>query len=117
MDCCENTGHKIKIPTDPEGRGIFNPTTGNDDRGRASGYQTKLKEMKKEVSEETMKGGKHMVGISKRLLLWAVIGVLLLATLFLTFKSASLSAGTVPATVAAAKTAASTLSTGMVGGC
>ena len=29
---------EIKIPIDPEGRGIFNPPTGNDDRGRASGY-------------------------------------------------------------------------------
>ena len=29
---------KIKIPADPGGRGIFNPPTGNDGRGRASGY-------------------------------------------------------------------------------
>ena len=29
---------KIKIPADPGGRGIFIPPTGNDDRGRASGY-------------------------------------------------------------------------------
>lgn len=29
---------KIKIPADPEGRGIFIPPTGNDGRGRASGY-------------------------------------------------------------------------------
>ena len=29
---------KIKIPADPGGRCIFIPPTGNDDRGRASGY-------------------------------------------------------------------------------
>lgn len=38
---------QIKIPADPEGRGIFNPPTGNDGRGRASGYYTQLWEIKK----------------------------------------------------------------------
>ena len=38
---------QIKIPTNPEGLGIFNPTTENDGRGRASGYSTQLKEIKK----------------------------------------------------------------------
>ena len=38
--------NKIKIPNDPEGRGIFNPPTGNENRGRASRYYTQLQEIK-----------------------------------------------------------------------
>ncbi len=48
---------EIKIPADPEGRGIFNPPTGNDGRGRASGYYTQLQEINSlEVSIEQNNG-------------------------------------------------------------
>jgi len=38
----------IKNPgrADPDGQGIFNPPTGNDGRGRASGHYTRLQEVK-----------------------------------------------------------------------
>jgi len=76
-----------------------------------------MKEEKKESKEENMKGGKSMVEISKKTMLWIVIGILVLATIFLTFKASSIGVGTVQATASAAKTAASTASSGMVGGC
>ena len=56
------TGKKseIKIPVDPEGRGIFNPPTGNDSRGRASEHYTQLKEIKT-VSAEKKKLVKDLI--------------------------------------------------------
>lgn len=71
----------------------------------------------KESEEKSMKGGKSMVKISNKTLLWIVIGILLIATIFLTFKSSSVGTGAAQATVSAARTAASTASSGMVGGC
>ena len=64
-----------------------------------------------------MKGGKNMTEAKKtNTALWIIIGILILAALFLTFKASSI--GTVAeATASAAKTAASTASSGMVGGC
>lgn len=54
--------------------------------------------------------------INIRLTLWIVIGVLFVATLFLTFKAGSVSTGVeaIQATTSAAQSAASS---GMVGGC
>lgn len=85
------------------------------------------------------------MGIKRNVLLWAVIGVLFLAVLFLTFKASSLTGnavagktstgqldtsgwtenekmnydmhGTIPARVAGSTSGASTSSSGMVGGC
>ena len=64
--------------------------------------------------EESVKGGKSMVDIDKKTILWIVIGILVIATIFLTFKASSIGTG---AAIASAKTAASTASSGMVGGC
>ena len=75
------------------------------------------KETKKENKEESLKGGKSIAKINKKTMLWIVIGILVLATIFLTFKASSIGVGTVQATASAAKTAASTASSGMVGGC
>ena len=75
------------------------------------------KETKKKNNEESMKGGKSMVEINKKTMLWIVIGVLLIATIFLTFKASSIGTGAAQATATAARTAASTASSGMVGGC
>jgi len=71
----------------------------------------------KENKEESMKGGKSMVEINKKTMLWIVIGILVIATIFLTFKASSIGIGSAQATALAAKTAASTASSGMVGGC
>ena len=114
MDCCENTKQKTN---------------------------KKSKEnTKKESIEENMKGGKDME--TKNIMLWAVIGILLMATIFLTVKASSLGAqtsgsasgsldttgwtaneimnyemhGTVPARVTAGSNSAPA-SGGMVGGC
>ena len=72
---------------------------------------------KKENKEEIVKGGKSMAKINKKTMLWIVIGVLLIATIFLTFKASSIGTGAAQATASAARTAASTASSGMVGGC
>ena len=71
----------------------------------------------KQRNEENMKGGKSMVEISKKTMLWIVIGVLVIATIFLTIKASTI--GTAPAqtTANAVKTAATTASSGMIGGC
>jgi len=71
----------------------------------------------KHEKEESMKGGKSMAKINKKTMLWIVIGVLLIATIFLTFKASSIGTGAAQATASAARTAASTASSGMVGGC
>ena len=75
------------------------------------------KQTKKENKEESMKGGKSMAEINKKTMLWIVIGILVIATIFLTFKASSIGAGAAQATASAAKTAVSTASGGMVGGC
>ena len=62
--------------------------------------------------ENSVKGGMTMK-IKKSTLLWAAIGILLVATLFLTFKASSIGAGTIQV----ASTAASSAASGMVGGC
>jgi len=72
---------------------------------------------KKENKEEIVKGGKSMAKINKKTMLWIVIGILLIATIFLTFKASSIGTGAAQATASAARTAASTASSGMVGGC
>jgi hypothetical protein len=61
-----------------------------------------------------MKGGNKKM--NTRITLWAVIGVMFVATLFLTFKAGAVGTGveTVQAAGAVAKSAASS---GMVGGC
>ena len=75
------------------------------------------KQTKKESKEESVKGGKSMADINKKTLLWIVIAVLVIATLFLTFKASSIGTEAAQATASAARTAASTASSGMVGGC
>ena len=62
-----------------------------------------------------MKGGNNVAETKNNTMMWIIIGVLVIATIFLTIKSSSLSAA--QATVSVAKTAASTASSGMVGGC
>ena len=64
---------------------------------------------KNECKEENMKGGKEMVKAKKNKTLWIVIGILVIATIFLIFKASSIGTGVVAA--------ASTASGGMVGGC
>lgn len=66
-------------------------------------------------SNGNVKGGK--MEISKNTIMWIIIAVLLVATLFLTFKTSSIGSSTSTAQAAglAAKSAAS--SSGMVGGC
>ena len=66
------------------------------------------------LKEGSMKGGKSMVAIRKNTLMWVVIGILVIATIFLTVKASSIGTGPAQAT---ARTAASTASSGMVGGC
>ena len=94
--------------------------------------------VKKENKEKKVKGGKHME--TKNIMLWAVIGVLLVATIFLTVKASSLGTqtsdsgkldttgwtsnevmnyemhGTIPARVSSGGNSAPA-SSGMVGGC
>ena len=72
---------------------------------------------KKENKEEIVKGGKSMAKINKKTMLWIVIGVLLIATIFLTFKASSIGTGAAQTTASATRTAVSTASSGMVGGC
>ena len=72
---------------------------------------------KKKVYEESVKGGKSMAKINKKTMLWIVIGILLIATIFLMFKASSIGTGAAQATASAARTATSTASSGMVGGC
>mgnify|MGYP001580169930 FL=1 len=63
-----------------------------------------------ENTQNKTSGGK----INRKILLWIIIGILFIAVLFMTFKSANSSAA--QATGQAVKTAASAGS-GMVGGC
>jgi len=71
---------------------------------------------KSEERKEVMKGGKGME-TKKSTLIWIIVGALLLATIFLTIKTSSLGAETAQATASVARTAASSASSGMVGGC
>ena len=71
----------------------------------------------KHEKEESMKGGKSMVAIKKSTLMWIIIGILVIATIFLTFKASLIGTGAAQATASVARTAASTASSGMVGGC
>ncbi len=72
---------------------------------------------RKEDREESVKGGRSMAKTNKKTMLWIVIGILLIATIFLTFKASSIGTGAAQTTALAARTAASTASSGMVGGC
>ena len=76
-----------------------------------------IKEIKRENKEESVKGGKRMVEVKKNAMLWIIIGILVLATIFLTFKASSIGAGAAQTTASAVRTVASTASGGMVGGC
>jgi len=58
-----------------------------------------------------------MTKINKNVLLWIIIGALVIATIFLTFKASSIGTSSAQATASAARTVASTASSGMVGGC
>ena len=75
------------------------------------------KQTKKKNQEQSMKGGNSMTDINKKTMLWIIIGILVIATIFLTFKASSIGTGAAQAAASAAKTAASTTSNGMVGGC
>jgi hypothetical protein len=55
--------------------------------------------------------------MDRRMFLWIVIGVLFVATLFLTFKAGSTTVGTVQAPALVAKSVAQSAGSGMVGGC
>ena len=70
----------------------------------------------KNHDKREVKGGRFRM--EKRFVLWIVIGVLFLATLFLTFKAGS-GGGveTARAATLAAQSAASSAGSGMVGGC
>ena len=72
---------EIKIPADSRGQGIFNPSTGDDGRGRASDYYTQLQEIKegkakfideekkvydKSISKETYVGSLRNKGFNSR---------------------------------------------------
>ncbi len=73
--------------------------------------------IKKESKEESMKGGNNMVEINKKTMLWIVVGILVIATIFLTVKASAIGTGAAQTTASAVRTAASTASSGMVGGC
>ena len=72
------------------------------------------KENKRNNEEVNMKGGKSME-IDKKTMLWIVIGLLVLATIFLTLKASSI--GAVQSVASGVQAVASTASSGMVGGC
>jgi hypothetical protein len=55
--------------------------------------------------------------MDRRMFLWIVIGVLFIATLFLTFKAGAVDVNTVQAPALAAKSVAQSAGSGMVGGC
>ena len=69
-------------------------------------------ETKNRSKEESMKGGKSMTE-KKSKMLWIVIGILVLATIFLIFKASSIGTGAAQAVASTAGAA----SGGMVGGC
>jgi len=75
------------------------------------------KQNTKNENKEIMKGGNRMADIKKNVMLWVVIGIMLIAIIFLTVKASSIGTGTAQAVASAAKTAASSASSGMVGGC
>ena len=94
--------------------------------------------------DKSVKGGGHIVEIKKNMMLWAVIGVLFLAVLFLIFKASSITGnmvtgtdsrkldttgwsanekmnyemhGTMPARLQGKTAASQSSGSGMVGGC
>ena len=73
--------------------------------------------LERELKEKKVKGGKDMTNTNKKTMMWIVIGLLVVATIFLTFKASSIGTGAAQATALAARTAVSTASSGMVGGC
>ncbi len=93
MDCCKNTKTNVEKKTNDRIVNSLSPTLNQ------------------------MKGGKSMVEIDKKTMLWIIIGILLIATIFLTFKASAIGTAPAQATASAVKTAASTASSGMVGGC
>lgn len=102
MDCCENT--KTDAKKEATNRNV------KESHGRRSIHSLLPK-------FNQMKGGKSMVEITNRTMLWIVIGILLIAAIFLTFKASAIGTAPAQATASAVKTAASTASSGMVGGC
>ncbi len=68
---------------------------------------------KNKDSEPNMKGGKYME-IKKNTLMWVVIAVLFIATLFLTFKTGNI--GTASSTTQVAAATARSAASQMVGG-
>lgn len=67
-------------------------------------------------NKKEMKGGSFKM--DRKLIMWIVIGVLVLAVVYLTFKAGSSSGNAVVETAGAVKSAAqSAASGGMVGGC
>lgn len=66
-----------------------------------------------ETKNEKMKGGEFKMMIKKKTLLWAVIGILFLAVIYLTFKVNNFSVGSVQS----AATSAASAGSAMVGGC
>ena len=77
---------------------------------------TKNEEECCENLNKQMKGGAIKMEIRKKTLMWIVIGILFVAVLFLTFKVSGNTAGA-QATGQVVRTAASSASAGMVGGC
>jgi len=73
--------------------------------------------LERKIKEKKVKGGKNMTNTNKKTMMWIVIGLLVVATIFLTFKASSIGTGAAQATALAARTAVSTASSGMVGGC
>lgn len=61
-------------------------------------------------------GDERRSKMNKRIVLWVVIGLLFAVALFLTFKAGA-GTGNVVQTASAAQSAASSASSGMVGGC
>ena len=73
-------------------------------------------ENKEESKKNEMKGGSSKM--NKKIVMWIVIGVLVLAVVYLTFKAGNTSsAGAVVQSAGAVKSAAQSAASGMVGGC
>ncbi len=70
-----------------------------------------------ERQKEDLKGGNKKAKMERKTMMWIIIGILVIATIFLTIKASSIGSGAVQATGAIVKTAVSAPSSGMVGGC
>src|SRR3989344_2471975 len=97
MNCCENTKHIVKDGKFSSKISAF-PNKSRRKLGNIGVF---------DYNEESVKGGKNMVEIKKKLMLWIVIGILFIATIFLTLKSSSIGTESAQATALVAKTAAS----------